>query len=168
MPDPALRLYTGPGANHSLVDYVPTSPVEKLDLNLLAQAENCASARLAIKQLSTGLGIDEARSYDIVTAVGEAVGNAVEHAYFDSEPGEFLLKAWKRRTIQDEELIIQVVDFGTWREPRIDDRGRGIMIMRHLAKSMKVENTSKGTKVTMVFSIKPPVNLFQERQVMAS
>jgi anti-sigma regulatory factor (Ser/Thr protein kinase) len=85
---------------------------------------------------------------DIVVAVGEAVANAIEHAYASAAPGEILLSA---RAAEDGTIVVDVVDRGTFKErEKVLGRGFGLHIAGSIARTLTID-TSSGTCVHMVF-----------------
>ncbi|MDN5918148.1 MAG: SpoIIE family protein phosphatase [Pseudonocardia sp.] len=95
-----------------------------------------------------GMGQD-ARS-DLQLTVGEAVTNAIEHAYLggpgpDGTPGVALRLALSA----DGSVEVCVADRGRWRQPPADPgyRGRGIALIRELAEQLVVEPSEEGTEV---------------------
>jgi anti-sigma regulatory factor (Ser/Thr protein kinase) len=96
---------------------------------------------------AAGIGVDT--SDDIQTAVGEALANAVEHAYFGHEPGAVELHA----SLSEDraKLSVDVYDGGTFieREP-VAGRGYGLRIARAIVDSLSID-TRNGTHVHMVF-----------------
>ena len=99
-------------------------------------------------------GIDDDEVLDFVSAVGEALANAIEHAH-TSEPIE--VSAW----VLDNRLFASVSDRGigftpTERtvSPALPDtdaeRGRGLPIMRRCADMFSVRSSpGEGTRVTL-------------------
>jgi anti-sigma regulatory factor (Ser/Thr protein kinase) len=93
---------------------------------------------------------DQEASDDILTAVGEALANAVEHAYAGAEESEVELFA---RLEDDRTLSVDVFDRGNFikREPR-PGRGFGMRIVEAIARTVTV-NVDDGTHVHMIFSV---------------
>ena len=93
---------------------------------------------------------DQETSDDILTAVGEALANAVEHAYEGVEENEVELFA---RLERDDTLAVDVFDRGTFidRPPRAG-RGFGMRIVEAIAKAVTVD-VDDGTHVHMIFSV---------------
>ena len=91
-------------------------------------------------------GVDEARAGDILLAAGEAVTNAVEHAYGDGEPRDFSLSL----DADSDRVLLVVRDAGSWREGSRADRGRGIALMRATMDDVKIETTFAGTEVRLI------------------
>lgn len=90
-------------------------------------------------------GIAEEHRFSVITAVGEAVANAVEHAYSDV-PGTVHL------CVRFEESMIRVhiEDSGRWRAAtKEEERGRGIPLMRALMDRVEIRTDSSSTQVRM-------------------
>jgi anti-sigma regulatory factor (Ser/Thr protein kinase) len=107
-----------------------------------------APMRHVLAAFLTALGVSEDVRVDVVTAVGEALVNSVEHAYAGSEPGtvEMVVRMDEPRV-----LSVEVVDQGQFIEegPR-PGRGFGLRIARAVARSLNID-TAAGTAVRMVF-----------------
>ena len=103
--------------------------------------------RHAFRSWASQFGLDAEHQSDLVLAVGEAVANAVEHAYAGApEIGLVLVDAWAR----DGAMEIVVRDHGVWRPPVVDDtRGRGLLLMRELTEQVDVVSDGDGTTVTL-------------------
>jgi serine/threonine-protein kinase RsbW len=97
------------------------------------------------------VAIDEETRDDILIAVGEAIANAVEHAYEGaSAPGEIEVHA---RIADPRTLEIDVADRGRFIErERREGRGFGMRILRSVARAVAIE-TDNGTRVHMLFDI---------------
>jgi GAF domain-containing protein/anti-sigma regulatory factor (Ser/Thr protein kinase) len=113
-----------------------------------ASSAELRSVRAAARHWLDARSIGSRDRDDIVLALGEACANAVEHAYED-KPGDVEVGI----ASIDEELVLHVRDFGSWRSvPNTDpDRGRGYLIMRALSSGVEVESGPRGTTVTMRF-----------------
>jgi anti-sigma regulatory factor (Ser/Thr protein kinase) len=92
-------------------------------------------------------------SDDILTAVGEALANAVEHAYEGQVENDIELFAKFGR---DHTLAVDVFDRGTFIEraaPR-PGRGFGMRIVESIATNVTVDHTGgEGTHVRMIFAV---------------
>jgi anti-anti-sigma factor len=95
-----------------------------------------------------GLGMGEQDRVGVMVAVGEACANAAEHAYRGAEPGPMSVSA---QVDVDGVLTVTVRDEGTWRPPDRDpgDRGRGLLIMRQLVDTVRLDERAEGTTVTL-------------------
>ena len=108
--------------------------------------------RHALSTFLDALEVEPEAIEDILMAVGEALANAVEHAYAGNATGVVELHA---RIDDAESLSVDVSDDGQFieREPRAE-RGFGLRIVRTVARSVAVE-IDNGTRVRMVFDATP-------------
>ena len=123
----------------------------ELRINRIARPEAARPMRHAMAAFLAASGrIDGDVSDDILTAVGEALANAVEHAYAGVEENEVELFA---RLENSDTLAVDVFDRGTFidREPQ-PNRGFGMVIVKAIAQQVTV-NVDDGTHVRMIFNI---------------
>jgi len=85
----------------------------KHTLTIPAQFKNLNKVRGFVKKFARKAGFSEADSYKIQLAVDEACSNIIEHAYTGGNTGEIVCGC----DYNDEELIIQLVDFGQSFDP---------------------------------------------------
>ncbi len=106
--------------------------------------------RHALSAFLSALDVPEVEQVDVITAVGEALANAVEHAYRDSQVRDVSLRA---RLDSDGTLAVDVVDGGR-HIPAVQqiDRGFGLRIMRAIAQSIKMD-AADGTALRMFFKL---------------
>jgi hypothetical protein len=64
----------------ALLAVTASATLDRLDLTLPAEAANAGRARTAIARFLNGAGMTD-RVGDLLVAAGEAIGNAIEHAY---------------------------------------------------------------------------------------
>jgi anti-sigma regulatory factor (Ser/Thr protein kinase) len=121
---------------------------DRFDLNLRADPAVLLPFRQSFRGFAGELGIDPERSEALVVAVGEAMNNAIEHAYL-SAPGTIDVRARREGAA----LVIEVEDHGRWRTTRLENRGHGLDLMRMLADSVMVDTTPAGTKVRLTFAL---------------
>lgn len=91
--------------------------------------------------------VPETQTFAIITAVGEAVANAVEHAYHgERDPGYFFV----RPSMENGVITIEVEDGGRWRPfaPR-EERGRGMLLMNELMDRVRITSTQGGTNIIL-------------------
>lgn len=122
----------------------------ELRLNRPARREAAKPMRHAVAAFLSAVGYsDGAIADDILTAVGEALANAVEHAYEGAPCGDVELLAHLE---SDRTLRVDVIDRGRFIE-RGDRPGRGfgLRIVAAIADTVSVQ-TDGGTKVHMVFA----------------
>jgi anti-sigma regulatory factor (Ser/Thr protein kinase) len=117
---------------------------DRFELRLPATAPSLAAMRRALRQWLTENGAIESDVIDILIAVGEAAGNAVEHAY---GPGDANFDVSANIAGRDVEVIVR--DYGAWRPPRGQNRGRGTLLMQELMDGFEVRTTERGTEVRL-------------------
>jgi anti-sigma regulatory factor (Ser/Thr protein kinase) len=121
-----------------------SATLDRLDLTLPAHPENAVHARTAIARFLNGAGMAE-RIGDLLVAAGEAIGNAIEHAY---RGGSGALRVRGRATI--DAVTVEIRDFGTWHsDTAVEGRGFGLPLMRAFADAVEVERTPFGTRVEL-------------------
>jgi PAS domain S-box-containing protein len=121
---------------------------DTFSVELPTQPEALASMRALLRRWLRGAG-GELELSDVVTACGEAAANAIEHAGAD---GAFEMSGRLAGGVVE----IEVRDFGSWRDPREGDRGRGISLMRALMDTVSVTPTPEGTTVRLRRTLIPP------------
>lgn len=114
-------------------------------VDLSAVPQSCRTARVLIRKFLSDHGVDEGRASDILLAAGEAVTNAVEHAYADGEPRDFSISL----DFDGDRVSVIVRDAGRWRVGTREDRGRGIPLMRATMDDVKIDTTVAGTEVRL-------------------
>jgi two-component sensor histidine kinase len=83
--------------------------------------------------------------------VGEALTNAIEHAYHGRRPGVIDLSI---SNVGDDSLHVEVRDHGRWRE--VADRpgrGYGGKVIRGLSTGVQHQSGSEGTRLTFSLPI---------------
>jgi anti-sigma regulatory factor (Ser/Thr protein kinase) len=123
----------------------------ELRINRIARPEAARPMRHAVAAFLAASGrVDSDATDDILTAVGEALANAVEHAYAGVEENEVELLA---RLEGNDVLAVDVFDRGTFIErPPQPNRGFGLRIVEAIAQEVTV-NRDNGTHVRMIFAI---------------
>ncbi|MCU1614806.1 MAG: multi-sensor signal transduction histidine kinase, partial [Frankiales bacterium] len=114
-----------------------------LHQRLPAEPTRLAGVRRMITGWALETGLSEEVTEDLQLALGEALANAVEHAYPRSQAGE---SVWTVERAPDGSVLACVQDFGTWRPPPEDrgHRGRGLELIAALAVDVDVHRTSDG------------------------
>jgi serine phosphatase RsbU (regulator of sigma subunit)/anti-sigma regulatory factor (Ser/Thr protein kinase) len=127
-----------------LVARTVAAHAEDLELHLPAISSSLATLRRALRQWLRANGADEDDLIEILIAVGEAAGNAVEHAYGPSDADFDVIGS-----VSDGYATITVRDYGAWRPPRGKNRGRGTLLMQQLMDDFEVRTAGDGTEVRM-------------------
>ena len=132
-------------------------PRAEYDQLFSAVGPSAGAARRALREFLVLDHLPPARIDDALAAAGEAVANAIEHAY-ERVPGTFRLRV----ATYDDHVVVEVEDDGRWRTPRtapqpsgdaverIAERGRGLFILRALTEHAVVDRTPAGTRVRFV------------------
>jgi GAF domain-containing protein/anti-sigma regulatory factor (Ser/Thr protein kinase) len=117
---------------------------DRFELLLPATTTALAVLRRSLRRWLTDNGATDNDVVEILIAVGEAAGNAVEHAY---GPGDATFDV--AATITSSEVEVIVRDYGAWRPPRGHNRGRGTLLMQELMDGFEVRTTDEGTEVCL-------------------
>jgi anti-anti-sigma factor len=114
-----------------------------LELRLPADPVQLAGLRRAVLAWATDVGLPEDTTDDLQLTAGEAVANAVEHAYRGQPAGWCEVRLARRA---DGAIEARVEDFGTWRPAPADAgfRGRGLLLIRRLAEDVGMEQGAGG------------------------
>lgn len=122
--------------------YLPLQP-GTIELRLPAEPTSATIARRFVSRYARVAQLEPGRTFDLVLAVGEAVANAVEHAYRGAR-GEFVL----RLDARDDKIFGEVEDLGTWYDRRPPaERGRGLAILRATTRHLELNRSKRGTTV---------------------
>ncbi len=105
-----------------------------------------ALARATISRKLVELGVASECRFDILTALGEAVANAVEHAYRGADPGLVRLELAQ----EGSHLVLSVEDFGRW-QPfiRRGHRGRGFEMMHAFMDGVQIQSAREYTRILL-------------------
>jgi anti-sigma regulatory factor (Ser/Thr protein kinase) len=134
----------------TIITIAPEAQLAHLDIRLPAELTSASLARTALRRFLATTPLAERRIFDAVVAAGEAVANAIEHAY-DRRPNQtFVLRA----VCDDGVCTVLVEDNGAWNDVEpLTTRGRGIAMMRELCDSFEMERGPHGTRVALTFSL---------------
>lgn len=113
-----------------------------LDIRVPALTSSARVVRRSLRRLCIANGLTDDQIFRVLVAAGEAVSNAIEHAY---ATGSGLVRVKGSR--KDGSLVIEVSDEGRWREGRRHEGGRGLELMRRLMDEVVVDQTDSGTAV---------------------
>jgi anti-sigma regulatory factor (Ser/Thr protein kinase) len=102
-------------------------------------------------------GVDEDVAEAVLLATGEAVSNAVEHAYPPDAEGVVELTMTLGPPDRPTEVQVGVVDGGHWRPTpaAAGFRGRGLAMIHALADSAEITTGPRGTTVRMTWAPTP-------------
>lgn len=118
-----------------------------LHVTMPARPRSARVLRERLREFLEAHGTQDECAFNALTAGGEAIANAVEHAY-RGEPGSVTLDARFERG----SLLLEIRDTGTWRSQQPDEtRGRGQNIMRALSSDFHIETAADGTLVRLRF-----------------
>jgi serine phosphatase RsbU (regulator of sigma subunit)/anti-sigma regulatory factor (Ser/Thr protein kinase) len=155
-PEPARALLQRVFAARNNTDDVATLTVASADVASPAFAFTFTALPMAVplvrrslERFARRLGLDEDHRFSLLTAVGEALANAVEHAYLGS-PGLVRVNA----NAGDDSLIVTVEDEGKWKPAqRREERGRGLPLMRALMDGVEIRTHQARTEVRLTMSL---------------
>jgi PAS domain S-box-containing protein len=134
-----------PADDVALLLVAPVGVGERLDLTLASDARELAGLRRTLRNWLVVKGMEPEVVSELVVAVNEVAGNAIEHAY---GPGDAHFEV--RAHTADGVVTIEVVDEGRWRPPVAGNRGRGLGIADQLTDELRVDRSERGTTVRMV------------------
>jgi anti-sigma regulatory factor (Ser/Thr protein kinase) len=116
-----------------------------LRTRLPADVESIPLMRRLLGRWLHEAGATQSEAEDLALAASEACANAIEHAY---GPAPGILEVSASRTAGGEALVA-IRDFGSWRQPRGANRGRGLLLMEGLTDSVEVVRGNEGTTVQL-------------------
>lgn len=106
-------------------------------------------ARSFLHRFCDEYGLTNSQRFSLITAVGEAVANAVEHAYHGEIPGQLIM----RTAVDNESISVEVEDHGRWRPfQRREERGRGIVLMHELMDHVRITSAQNHTMIRLVMN----------------
>jgi serine/threonine-protein kinase RsbW len=107
-------------------------------------------ARRSLQRYLQNAGADDDERFALLTASGEALANAVEHAYH-GRPGLVRLTAWR----EDDTIVVVAEDEGRWKPAqRRDERGRGLPLMRALVDAVQIRTHMAHTEVRLTLALR--------------
>lgn len=124
----------------------------ELRLHCPAQPRYVPPIRHALAAFLEVLGFERREQDDVITAAGEALANAVEHAYAEASDETQRILEFLARLDHSGTLCVDVSDRGSFivRDP-LPGRGFGLRIIAAVAGQTSIETTG-GTRVRMQFS----------------
>ncbi|MDD7968094.1 SpoIIE family protein phosphatase [Actinomycetospora lemnae] len=127
-----------------MVRWIP----EPLRLRLPATPASLRTSRQQVTRWAARAGVAQGHADDLHLTLGEAVTNAIEHAYPDGD-GEVSLEVARTHSGT---VRVTVSDEGRWRPPPSDPghRGRGLVLIREIADDVEIQCGASGTQVTFL------------------
>jgi len=158
-PDPALailrRVIFGVPNDDVAVLTVSVSahPLEEVNVTTDATPASARVIRQALRRLALSVGLSDSRLFDLLVASGEAISNAIEHAY-GIKDGTVCVHAHR----DGDKIVVEIQDRGIWRPAQDSGRGRGLKLMRSLMDEVTIETNEKGTLVRLTMPLTEYVN----------
>ena len=125
-----------------------------LEVRADATPECIRPLREAVASLASEICMSSVQVEAIKLCVGEAITNAVRHAYPEGEPGPVDVSAH----VVGDELVVTVADGGRWPENQFphpeDEGGFGLAFISRLTDGCTFTATSDGTTVEMLFPLR--------------
>ena len=139
-----------------------------MEIKIKADLKNVSTIRLAVSTFVSNLNVTVDEIVDIKTAVSEAVTNAIEHDYEESNEDNYVLVIVNLENDEDEIVVITVIDFGIGVEdvslamtpeyttkPEDEHAGMGFTIMESFMDEVLVESDNEsGTKIKLIKKLK--------------
>jgi anti-sigma regulatory factor (Ser/Thr protein kinase) len=144
VPTPAQALVAGPAADGA-------AGGDALHVRTPRSVTAVPMLRKRARAWLRAVGVDGAVAEAVLLATGEAVSNAVEHAYPPDGEGDVELTMSLGSQDHPGDVLVSVVDAGRWRPAPADAgfRGRGLAMIRALADSAETTTGPHGTSVRM-------------------
>jgi anti-sigma regulatory factor (Ser/Thr protein kinase)/putative methionine-R-sulfoxide reductase with GAF domain len=118
---------------------------DSLLTRLPADVESIPLMRRVLGRWLQEAGATQDQADDVSLATSEACANAIEHAY---GPGPGILEV-SASVSPGGDALVAVRDFGSWRQSRGANRGRGLLLMEGLTDSVEVVRGDDGTTVQL-------------------
>jgi serine phosphatase RsbU (regulator of sigma subunit)/anti-sigma regulatory factor (Ser/Thr protein kinase) len=118
---------------------------DPMTARLPAEVDSIPLVRRMLVRWLDEAGATPAEADDLSLAASEACANAIEHAYGPA-PGKLEVSA---SMSPEGDAVVAIRDFGSWRAPRGQNRGRGLMLMQGLTDSVEVIQRDEGTIVQL-------------------
>ena len=150
--DAVLRELAPPqGYDDDVAIVIHRRPPSPLQIQVPATPDRLRDIRRQLSAWLQAAGASESLAADIVLAGNEACTNSAEHAYRGGDVGAMRVEA----QLSGGEIILKIVDFGTWKPPSGDNpfRGRGIPLMRAVSDRVQLDQSESGTTVEMAFRV---------------
>jgi anti-sigma regulatory factor (Ser/Thr protein kinase) len=131
-----------------------SSQAQEATWTVVARPAEAGPLRRMVTAFATDVGMPEQRLHELTLAVGEAIANAVLHAYRNRPLGIIDVTA----AVRDGDLVIAVRDEGCGLLPRPDSPGLGLGLglIAQIADALWITQGDSGTELCMAFAL--PVN----------
>ncbi len=116
----------------------------RLELALTADPDAQRTMRNTVGRWLERAGVAEEERNEVQVACHEVCSNAIEHGH---RFGDDVVQI--EAELDGDLMLMTVLDTGSWRVPRENDRGRGLMMAHALMDSVELETGADGTRVTM-------------------
>ena len=124
---------------------MPGNPTVSFDLRLPPSPEAAEQFRSGLRCWLRTTGASNRETFDVLTATGEAISNAIEHPLNASFSLVGLTAVHELGVV-----TISVRDFGAWQHERQRaEGGYGFTLMRSLMDTVDVLHDNEGTTVSM-------------------
>jgi anti-sigma regulatory factor (Ser/Thr protein kinase) len=155
-PEPARALLQRVFATHENTDDVAMLTIATADVpdsafgfTFTALPMAVPLVRRSLDRFAEQLGLDKDSRFSLLTATGEAMANAVEHAYTVA-PGLVRVQA----SLNEDQLLVTIEDDGKWKPAtRRDERGRGLPLMRALMDAVEIRTHQARTEVRLTMAM---------------
>jgi anti-sigma regulatory factor (Ser/Thr protein kinase) len=140
-----------PRDDAALITVFAEPALPDVDLELEARPESAAFARTALRRFLAAVPLAAERQFEMLVAAGEAIVNAIEHAYAATRG-----KVRVRASIEGATVAIEIEDDGgVWDVEAIDraQRGYGIPLMHALSDSVEIARSATGTRVRIIAAL---------------
>jgi anti-sigma regulatory factor (Ser/Thr protein kinase) len=121
------------------------------ELRINSRGAELAAVRAFLARKAGACGFDEAAVYDIKVAAGEAIANAIEHGSPKGESNTVTVSCERG----DAAFTIRVKDEGVFKRSipnsgrASDYRGHGILLMLSLMDKVEIDESDRGTTVSL-------------------
>jgi anti-sigma regulatory factor (Ser/Thr protein kinase) len=147
-----------------MLDRATVIEASELRIEHVATRDCAMPLRHALGAFLQALDLESYFCADVLSAAGEALANALEHAYKGNSLGTVELYA---REENAEKLLVAVRDYGTFyvHEPN-PERGFGMPIMHAIAGAVSIE-IENGTRVQLLFDTSQKHECVAAREAVA-